>query len=292
MPRTARLTSALRGQGRGKALAFVGAAAALAGIGTGTANAATASTAAQPTAITRTAPPNATPLGGSAASASLAAAAASTSAPSLRAAAPSMAAAPSLAQAAANATPYAVPAHAPAAHVQVTPATQHQAQHQASAPHQAAAQPATPSGPYRFYDSVTPSEIPAGHEVATYATGPFAVRASQVTGRNVLWIDTQGTDPSANVLDVEPGDATPQMAATWAHSRLSEHPDALACIYTMQSDWSAARSAISTLPSWMQSHVRWWIADPTGAPHILPGATATQWYWGSNYDESSANGAL
>jgi hypothetical protein len=287
MPRTARLTSALRGHGRGKALAFVGAAAALAGIGTGTANAATVSTAAaQPTAITRTAPLSATPLGGSAASASLAAAA-STSAPSLRAGGLSMVAAPSLAEAAAKATPHAVPAHAPVASVQVA----HTAPHQASA-QQPAAQPATPSGPYQFYDSVTPSEIPAGHEVATYATGPFAVSSSQVQGRNVLWIDTQGTDPNANVLDVEPGDATPQMAASWAQARLDAHPDALACIYTMQSDWSAAQSAISTLPSWMQSHVRWWIADPTGTPHILPGATATQWYWGSNYDISSANGAL
>ena len=38
----------------------------------------------------------------------------------------------------------------------------------------------------------------------------------------------------------------------------------------------------------MQSHVRWWIADPTGVDHIVPGASATQWYWGHNYDITTA----
>ena len=38
----------------------------------------------------------------------------------------------------------------------------------------------------------------------------------------------------------------------------------------------------------MQHQVRWWIADPTGVPHIVPGASATQWYWGHNYDITTA----
>jgi hypothetical protein len=38
----------------------------------------------------------------------------------------------------------------------------------------------------------------------------------------------------------------------------------------------------------MHSHVKYWIADPTGSPHILAGASATQWYWGPSYDISSA----
>jgi hypothetical protein len=38
----------------------------------------------------------------------------------------------------------------------------------------------------------------------------------------------------------------------------------------------------------MRSHVRYWIADPTGQPHIVPGSDATQWYWGSNVDISTA----
>ena len=38
-----------------------------------------------------------------------------------------------------------------------------------------------------------------------------------------------------------------------------------------------------------QSHVRYWIADPTGVPHVVPGSSATQWYWGSSYDITTAN---
>jgi hypothetical protein len=56
----------------------------------------------------------------------------------------------------------------------------------------------------------------------------------------------------------------------------------------MLSDWPAVKSAIATLPASMQHRVQWWIADPTGHAHIVPGAQATQWYWGPNYDISSA----
>ena len=147
--------------------------------------------------------------------------------------------------------------------------------------------------PFTFYDSVTPQQIPAHQRVATYATGSFAVPAAQVSGRGpVLWIDTRGTDYQASVLDVEPGDATPSMAATWAWHKLRANPGSLACIYTMRSEWPATRAAISTLPAQMRSHIRWWIADPTGYRHIVPGANATQWYWGKSYDISSSNSSL
>ncbi len=176
-------------------------------------------------------------------------------------------------------------------HQAAHPATAHTAAQQQPAPvhHAPPAPPAPPAQPYQFYDSVTPSAIPAGHEIATYADGPFAVSPSQVAGQKVLWIDTNGSDPSANVLDVEPGDATPSQAATWAQQKLSADPNGTAIIYTMQSEWPATQSAVASLPSWMQSHVRWWIADPTGYPHMVPGANATQWYWGQNYDISTAN---
>jgi hypothetical protein len=148
---------------------------------------------------------------------------------------------------------------------------------------------AAPPKPYLIYDSTTPTAIPAHHEVATYATGPFAVPASQVAGRNVMWIDTNGSDPQAGALDIEPGDATPQVAATWTREKLSADPHTVAVLYTMQSEWPSVQQAVGQLPSWMQHQVRWWIADPTGYPHVLPGANATQWYWGQNYDISTAN---
>jgi hypothetical protein len=144
--------------------------------------------------------------------------------------------------------------------------------------------------PYSMYDSVTPAQIPSGQPVATYADGSYAVSPSQVSGKQVIWIDTNGSAPArASVLDVEPGDATPQGAAAWAQARLTADPHAPVRIYTMLSEWGAAKAAIATLPGWMQSHVKWWIADPTGVQHVVPGSTATQWYWGSSYDISTVN---
>src|SRR5262249_49848235 len=125
--------------------------------------------------------------------------------------------------------------------------------------------------------------------VATYATGGHAVTADRVAGRGpVLWIDTRGTDPAAGALDIEPGDVTPDVAAPWVSAKLRADPHALAILYTGPSEWAEVKASVSTLPSWMQAQVRWWIANPTGYPHLVPGSDATQWYWGPRYDISSA----
>lgn len=141
---------------------------------------------------------------------------------------------------------------------------------------------------YLIYDSVTPAAIPSHHIIATYATGNYAVSPAQVAGRRVMWIDITGTDPAAAILDVEPGDATPSLAASWAWHRLTANPRSLARIYTMRSEWPAVQAAVATLPPRMRSRIRWWIADPTGIPHIVPGSDATQWYWGHSYDITTA----
>ncbi len=60
----------------------------------------------------------------------------------------------------------------------------------------------------------------------------------------------------------------------------------------MRSEWPAARAAVAALPRHLQHRVRWWIADPTGIPHNLPGAQATQWYWGPHYDITTATPAF
>jgi hypothetical protein len=144
------------------------------------------------------------------------------------------------------------------------------------------------TGPHYMYDSISPSSVPAGQPMATYADGPYAATAHQVTGHGkVLWIDTNGSDPRASALDVEPGDATPAGAAQWVQQKLTQQHGATAIVYTMQSEWPQVKAAIGSLPASMQSHVRYWIADPTGTPHSVPGASATQWYWGSNYDIST-----
>jgi hypothetical protein len=249
MSRTARLTDALRGRG---AILFVGTAAALVGA--------------------------AGAAGATAASAS----AATVSAPAIRV--PASQQAPVLTGKGGDDSIVTTAAvrHTPAAHT-VLAASHTQPQRATVHADQG------PARPYQMYDSVTPSAIPGGKAVATYADGPYAASPSQLAGRSsVTWIDTNGSDPrGASVLDVEPGDATPAMAATWASQRLDDHPHGTAVIYTMRSDWSATQAAISGLPQWQQHGVRYWIADPTGVPHLVPGSSATQWYWGSNYDIST-----
>lgn len=168
------------------------------------------------------------------------------------------------------------------------PGTAHQAA-PAAAPTSAAPARA-PAQPSTIYDSVTPSSIPTGAKAAVYSDGTYAASPAQVAGRpNTLWIDTNGSNPKANVLDVEPGDATPQQAATWVQQKLTGTPGQTAIVYTYRAEWQATQQAISSLPQQMQSHVKWWIADPTGVPHIVPGSDATQWYWGQSYDQSLAN---
>ncbi len=159
-----------------------------------------------------------------------------------------------------------------------------------AAPAPAAPAPAPPPQPYQLYDSVTPSAIPSSSQaVAVYANGHYAAAPGQVGKRGlVLWIDTNGSNPRADVLDVEPGDATPPQAAAWVEQKLNASPNSTAIVYTMRSQWGAVQDAVSHLAWWMPSHTKYWIADPTGVPHIVPGSDATQWYWGQNYDISTA----
>jgi hypothetical protein len=148
---------------------------------------------------------------------------------------------------------------------------------------------AAPAKPFLVYDSVTPQAIPGNPVVATYADGPLPDSPAMVAGRtNVIWISITGYDYNASALDIEPGCASPSQAASWVSQRLTIHPHGVAILYTMMSDWPAVQANVSSLPSWMRSHIRWWIADPTGTPHIVPGSQATQWYWGPNYDISTA----
>jgi hypothetical protein len=176
--------------------------------------------------------------------------------------------------------------HAAAKH----PATTHAAAKHTGAKHSAATHAAASAKPSVIYDSVTPSSIPAGKDAAVYADGSYqATTAQAASHKHVLWIDTNGSRTDADVLDVEPGDATPAGAATWVKAKLTKDPAATAIVYTFKANWAPTTTAISALPKAMQHHVKYWIADPTGTPHILPGAEATQWYWGPNYDISTAN---
>jgi hypothetical protein len=147
--------------------------------------------------------------------------------------------------------------------------------------------------PYLIYDSTTPAAIPANQVVATYVDGPHPTPVSAVAGRQtVFWIDVDGSDPQAQVIDVEPGCATPAAAASWVPQRLSADPGGVAIIYTAIAEWPSVQAAVASLPASTQARIRWWIADPTGTPHIVPGSAATQWYWGPSYDISTATAAF
>lgn len=147
--------------------------------------------------------------------------------------------------------------------------------------------------PYLIYDSVLPGALPANHVAAVYATGPYAVQESAVRGHGqVLWIDTRGTDPAADVLDIEPGCAPASVAASWTAARLSQYKGTLAVMYTSIAQWSLVKGELAGLPGWMQARIRWWIANPTGYPHLVPGSDATQWYWGNSVDISTATSRL
>jgi hypothetical protein len=305
MPRTTRLTHALRGRGKTVA-AGLGLAAVLAGAGS-----ASAALTSSPAPATQPAPAHAAELTAQVSPATLTPArstpARSTPAPAAPAAAHPAALtavqpAPAPARPATT-TPAAQPAPARPATTPARPATTPAQPAPAQAAPQAAPAPAQPaaaqtqqpvtqpaSQPYQIYDSTTPSAIPAGQQAAVYSNGAYATTPAQVAGHpNTIWIDTNGSNPSANALDVEPGDATPAQAGQWVAQKLTSTPSQIAIVYTMRSDWPAVQAAVGQLPQWMQNHVRWWIADPTGIPHMVPGASATQWYWGPSYDISTAN---
>ena len=128
---------------------------------------------------------------------------------------------------------------------------------------------AGPVKPYLVYDSVLPGALPAHRVVAVYATGPYAVPASAVRGqKQVLWVDVRGTDPAASVLDIEPGCASPSVAPSWTSDRLSTYPGSLAVLYTSIAEWPLVQTEVAGLPAWMRARIRWWIANPTGYPHL------------------------
>jgi hypothetical protein len=132
--------------------------------------------------------------------------------------------------------------------------------------------------PREMYDSVNPAAVPGNTTLATYINGSYA----QPGAHAGLWVDTNGSAPAkAQVLDVEPGDATPASAAAWAKTRLDHNPGAHTVIYTMRSQWDATKASLkATLTPQQNSKVKWWIADPTGIKHDIKGADAVQWWWG------------
>ncbi len=74
----------------------------------------------------------------------------------------------------------------------------------------------------------------------------------------------------ADVLDIEQGDATPAQAPGWVDAQLARglwQPT----LYCERSQWDEVKKAVGN------RNVAYWVADYTGSPHYLPGASAVQY---------------
>lgn len=143
------------------------------------------------------------------------------------------------------------------------------------------------------YDSTRPWLIPDTAEyIMIYRNGLYAADRAQVQRQfpdaTLYDIDVLGTDPGGcGIADVETGDMRPEDVPDWVDARLAAHPNGALCrIYSNLSTWPAVRLAVAKLSEGARAQVRYWVADPTGTPHFVPGSNATQYLWGLNWDES------
>jgi hypothetical protein len=138
-----------------------------------------------------------------------------------------------------------------------------------------------------LYDSAQPADIPKGVPQAIYIDGAYAASPAYVKGHpRTLWIDVTGRDYSADVLDVEKYDATPQQAGPWAAAAYRNHGKTRpVIIYSAVSTWHLAEISVAEYAPHVP--VKYWIASPSYAyPHMAPGACATQWDWTPGYNAS------
>jgi hypothetical protein len=140
-----------------------------------------------------------------------------------------------------------------------------------------------------MYDSVTARDIPRDPDlVAGYVDGLFAWSASDWQQFPVSVHVGISVNPDGNVgqvLDVEAGNATPQQAIPWIQRRRAS--GSFVSIYIAHQ--SADALAALLIPAGL-GDVPLWIVDATGAPHLWPNSTATQYavssQTGGHYDAS------
>lgn len=127
------------------------------------------------------------------------------------------------------------------------------------------------------WDSVNPLSIPSDAEaVFWYIDGrvsKWPVGALDRFSTPLKLSITTASHPDADINDCETGDDTPVQSAAWAHDRVSRGK--IARIYSNLSTWPELLRLCNDIP------VLWFVANPTGVPHILTGATATQYAWSS-----------
>ncbi len=145
---------------------------------------------------------------------------------------------------------------------------------------------------YAMFDSIEVSAIPKNPTaVAGYVNGRWPTYRELVTrfpNAKHLSIDVFGSEPAADCLDIENGDATPADAPAWYFRKKFKDTTSRPCFYANLSTMPKVRGEL-TLHGIMREHYRLWVADYTYTPHIPMGFDACQWTdkaLGRNLDQS------
>lgn len=148
-------------------------------------------------------------------------------------------------------------------------------------------------------DSTTLADDPVAGTgiVGAYANGSYATTAAAITARfgptvPVAWIDVNGSDIYADVLDVETGDATPAGAVVWVKAKLATKPAYPPVVYCNRATLTPLFNELGAAGLKVGTHFRLWIATLDGTRTVpdMTGVTAVQYagqpQTGHHYDES------
>ena len=147
-------------------------------------------------------------------------------------------------------------------------------------------------------DSTTLADIPAAGTqlVMAYTNGLYKVTPADVATRfgttPVAWIDVNGSDEFADVLDVETGDATVAGAVAWVKAKLLTKPVYPPIVYCNRATLTPLFDAMGAAGLHVVTHFRLWIATLDGTKTVpdMTGVTAVQYagepQTGHHYDES------
>lgn len=147
-------------------------------------------------------------------------------------------------------------------------------------------------------DSVTAADIPTGgvQIVAGYINGKVSQWSSadwtRFPGLALATIDVDGSNPGADILDVENGDATPTTAATWVKAKLSRGPTFPPILYCNRDTLTPLFNALQADGLHVNTHFKTWISTLDGTMSVpdMTGVVAVQYageaQTGGHYDQS------
>lgn len=127
-----------------------------------------------------------------------------------------------------------------------------------------------------LYDSIEADNIPADALFcAGYTSGEWPDYEKMRNERPNATVLRIAIDVShdGDVLDVERGDATPEDAPVWV-ARQRSLGRARPIVYCNESTWPDVKVRF---PGEGEPEPDYWIADPTGAEHLVEGSVMTQW---------------